>query len=571
MDIITHKALVVGGGLAGMRAAIEMKERGVDVALLSMVYPVRSHSIAAQGGINAPLGHAEKGKEDNWEKHTFDTVKGGDYLADQDAVEVLTREAAEQVFQLDRWGVPFSRTETGQIAQRPFGGSDFPRTCYATDKTGHYILHTLFERCLKEGLVIYPERFVLSLVVDDGKASGLIALNLITGMIETYHARHIVLAVGGIGRIYDCSTNALINTGYAMSLAYRAGTTLKDMEFIQFHPTTLFGTNILITEGARGEGGYLLNSQSKRFMQDYAPKLMELAPRDIVARAMQKEIEEGRGYEGGYLLLDLRHLGAKRIMERLPGIRELCLDFAGLDPIKEPIPVQPGQHYTMGGIETNLWGETEVKGIYAAGECACVSVHGANRLGGNSLLDCIVYGKRAGERTALNLKEGSIGVSPVSNSSLLEKAVEKVKDRLEASLYSKGKEDPSLIRDSLRRTMFRKVGVFREKAALKEALNEVRSLRERYKALRPSPGGMVFNLDLMRNLELEGQLELAEIITMGALSREESRGSHFRREFALRDDVNWLKHTMSRYSDAGPVMSYSPVRITKWPPLVRQY
>lgn len=568
MDIIEHKALVVGGGLAGMRAAVEMKERGVDVALLSMVHPVRSHSVAAQGGINAPLGHAEKGKDDNWEKHAFDTVKGGDYLGDQDAVEILTREASEHIFQLDRWGVPFSRTETGQIAQRPFGGTDFPRTCYATDKTGHYILHTLYERCLNEGLVIYPERFVLSLVVDDGKASGLIAFNLLTGSVETYHSKHIVLAVGGAGRIYDRSTNALINTGYAMSLAYRTGITLKDMEFIQFHPTTLFGTNILITEGARGEGGYLWNNQNKRFMQDYAPKLMELAPRDIVARAMQKEIEEGRGYDGGYLLLDLRHLGAKRIMERLPGIRELCLDFAALDPIKEPIPVQPGQHYMMGGIETNLWGETEVKGIYAAGECACVSVHGANRLGGNSLLDCIVFGKRAGERAAIKLR----GEGEAKNySHSLEKALEKVKDRLEASLNDKGKEDPSLIRDSLRRTMFRKVGIFREKAALGEALDEVRSLRERYKALRASPGGMVFNLDLMRNLELEGQLELAEIITMGALAREESRGSHFRREFALRDDVNWLKHTMARFSDRGPLMSYSPVRITNWPPQARQY
>ncbi len=567
MEMIEHKAIVVGGGLAGMRAAIELKERGVDVALLSMLHPVRSHSGAAQGGINAPLGHAEKGKDDNWERHAFDTVKGGDYLGDQDAVEVLAKEASEHIFQLDHWGVPFSRTETGQIAQRPFGGTDFPRTCYATDKTGHYLLQTLYERCLKEGLVVYPERLLLDLVVQDGKVSGFIAFNLIAGSLETYYSRHIVLAVGGVGRIYDRSTNALINTGYAMYLAYRAGITLKDMEFIQFHPTTLYGTNILITEGARGEGGYLWNNQNKRFMQDYAPRLMELAPRDIVARAMQTEIDAGRAYQGEYLHLDIRHLGAEKIMERLPGIRELCVDFAGIDPIKEQIPVQPGQHYTMGGIETNLWGETNVKGIYAAGECACVSVHGANRLGGNSLMDCIVFGKRAGERVALKLQEEDAK----KDLSALAEAYTKVQARIKAVIEGRGREDPSLIRESMRQLMFQKVGIFRENDVLGEALNEVRTLKDRYKALRPGPGGLVYNLDLIRNLELEGQLDLAQIITMGALARQESRGSHFRREFPQRDDVNWFKHTMVRYSDGGPLMSYSPVRITSWPPQVREY
>jgi len=568
VEIIEHKAIVVGGGLAGLRAALEMKQRGVDVALISMVHPVRSHSVAAQGGINAPLAHAEAGKDDNWERHAFDTVKGGDYLADQDSVEVLTKEASEHIYQLDRWGVPFSRMENGRIAQRPFGGGGFPRTCYATDKTGHYILHTLYERSLKEGLTVYVERFLLSIVVEDGKAQGLIVLNLMTGRTEAYSSGHIVLAAGGAGRIYDHSTNSLINTGAATVLAWHAGVTLKDMEFIQFHPTTLFGTNILISEGARGEGAYLWNNLNKRFMQDYAPNLMELAPRDIVARAMQKEIEAGRGFPGGYFHLDLRHLGERKIKERLPGIRELCLDFAGVDPVREPVPVQPGQHYTMGGIDTDLWGETGVKGIYAAGECACVSVHGANRLGGNSLLDCIVFGKRAGEKAALNLKEEG---EAKRNGPRLEKALEEVNSRLRTMLQSKGMEDPASIRDSLRSAMFRKVGIFREKAALAEALDEVRTLRERYRSLRPSPGGMVYNLDFMRSLELEGQLELAEIITIGALAREESRGSHSRRDFSQRDDVNWLRHTMARYTDRGPVISYSPVRLTKWPPQERQY
>ncbi len=395
-DIHSHDLVIVGGGLTGLRAALEGVRGGLDVAVVSKVHPLRSHSVAAQGGINAALGNAAGGEDDNWEKHAFDTVKGSDYLADQDAVEIMCREAPTTVVELEHMGTVFSRTEDGRIAQRPFGGAGFPRTCYAADRTGRNLLHTLYEQLTATGVTFYDEYFVTSLVVDGGRCTGCTALNIADGVLHGFVAGATLLATGGFGRLFARSTNALINTGDGAALAFRAGVPLEDMEFVQFHPTTLFGSNILITEGARGEGGLLFNNREERFMKDYAAKAMELAPRDIVARAIQTEAEAGRGFENEYVHLDLTHLGAGRINERLPGIRQIAIDFAGVDPVEAPIPVQPGQHYSMGGVPSGVDGLTPMPGLYAAGECSCVSVHGSNRLGGNSLLETVVFGKLAG-------------------------------------------------------------------------------------------------------------------------------------------------------------------------------
>ncbi|MEK6622009.1 MAG: FAD-dependent oxidoreductase, partial [Planctomycetota bacterium] len=407
--MIYHDAIVVGGGLAGLRAAIELNRNNVKVAIISRVHPTRSHSVAAQGGINAPLGNHPRGGTDNWEKHALDTVKGSDYLADQDAVIRMTKDAARRVVEMEHWGCPFSRTTEGKIAQRPFGGAGFPRACYAADKTGHALLHTLYQQTIKlkhaserNEMAIYEEWMVTDLVVEDGDCVGVIAMDMVTGRLEAFQAGVVIFATGGAGRIYGNSTNALINTGMGIALPYWAGIALKDMEFIQFHPTTILGKNILITEGCRGEGGYLLNNKGERFLANYddSKKDMEIAPRDILARNIVREIMAGGGFDNTYVHLDLRHLGEKKIVERLPGIRAICIEFAGVDPITTPIPIQPGQHYTMGGIDCNTEGETTVKGFYVAGEAACVSVHGANRLGGNSLLDTIVFGAIAGGNAA---------------------------------------------------------------------------------------------------------------------------------------------------------------------------
>lgn len=560
-----YPIIVVGGGLAGLRSAIEAKDEGVEVAIISLVHPLRSHSGAAQGGINAPLGNNPEGKDDSPERHARDTVIGSDYLADQDGVEILTGEASERIYELEHWGVPFSRTPEGKIAQRPFGGADFPRTCYAADKTGHYILHSLFEQVLKRHIPVFAEWMVLDLLVEDGKVGGVIALNLPTGEIETFASSAVIFATGGAARLYSRSTNALINTGFPLAIAYKSGVPLKDMEFIQFHPTSLFGSNILITEGARGEGGYLLNNKMERFMQNYAPQFMELAPRDIVVRAIQKEAEAGRAFPGGYVLLDLRHLGRQKILERLPGIREIAINFAGIDPIEKPIPVIPAAHYTMGGIDTNIYGETILEGFYACGECACVSVHGANRLGGNSLLEAVVFGKRTGKRAAQWVKEK--GIRPHNPL----KATALVEERMKQLVSGKGKEDPHQIREEMRELMMEKVGIFRDKTGLVEAINKIEELKERYKRIRPCFGGKRFNWDIIRAWELEGQLHLAEIIAKGALLREESRGSHFRTDFPQRDDANWLKHTLVSYSPEGAKFSFKDVVITKWKPEVRKY
>lgn len=572
--MIYHQILVVGGGLAGMRAAIEAFDtkgsggQPVDVALLSRVHPVRSHSGAAQGGVNASFANAEGAEDDNVDKHAFDTVKGSDYLGDQDAIEIMAQMAVPCVSELEHWGAPFSRTADGKIAQRPFGGGGYPRTCYSADKTGHIMLHTLYEQTVKRRIKVYSEFMAVSLVRAGGRCVGVIVLDMLTGRLEAVRADAVIFATGGIGRTYRKTTNALINTGYGMALAYWAGVPLEDMEFVQFHPTTLVGTNLLISEAARGEGGYLYNVNGERFMKNYAPELMELAPRDITARAEQTEINEGRGFDGIYIQLDLRHLGKARIEERLPGIRELSISYAGVDPVDKPIPIQPGQHYTMGGIDCNASGATALSGLYAAGECACVSVHGGNRLGGNSLLDTIVFGKLSGAAATqyvLGKLEGPTG----------EKELEKALAETEAKIARLGKQDGSedlpTIRREMETVMTENVGVFRQKAPLEEAVQKVRELKERYKRGRIKYTGRVFNQDLMRGLELEGMLEVAECVALGAAAREESRGSHYRLDFPVRDDQRWLQHTLAYCTPEGPRLDSVPVSITKYPPVERKY
>ncbi|MCL6449880.1 MAG: FAD-dependent oxidoreductase [Acetobacteraceae bacterium] len=571
--MIYHQVLVVGGGLAGLRAAIEAADSGLDVAVISRVHPVRSHSGAAQGGINAALGNVEGSRDDSWEKHAFDTVKGSDYLADQDAAEILAREAPERVYEAEHWGCPFSRTDEGKIAQRPFGGAGYPRCCYAADRTGHVLLHTYFEQTVKRGLKVYEERQVLELARgDDGACHGVVCLNLVNGSLEAFGASAVVFATGGFGRIYARSTNALINTGGPLAVAFWAGVPLKDMEFVQFHPTSLWGTNILITEGARGEGGYLLNSRGERFMAAYAPKAMELAPRDIVSRAIETEVLEGRGFENAYVHLDLRHLGAKKILERLPSIREIAMDFAGIDPIVKPIPVQPAQHYAMGGIDTDVDGATALPGFFAAGECACVSVHGANRLGGNSLMETIVFGRRAGAAAARYVGglENGDGRGR-ARAAALRAAMLRAEGRVFNLLAGEGGEDPAALRKAMAVAMSDKLGIFRSEGPMREAAATLAELKQRAQRVCVRSRERRYNLELATVLELGGMIEVAETIALGALARRESRGSHARTDFKERDDRNWLKHTVAHWTPEGPRFDYTPVRITRWQPEARRY
>ena len=565
-----HQLIVVGGGLAGLRAAVEAKAAGLDVAILSQVHPGRSHSGAAQGGINAALANHPDGHDDTPEKHAFDTVKGSDYLADQDAAIQMTSDAPGVIFEMDHWGCPFSRLDDGRIAQRPFGGAGYPRTCYGADKTGHYLLHTLVERAYERRIQMYVEVFVTALIVDEGRCRGVVAYDMIRGGFEAFTADAVVLATGGAGRIYANSTNAIISTGGGAAIAYHAGVPMEDMEFIQFHPTGLLTTHILMSEACRGEGGYLVNDEGERFMARYAPKAMELAPRDITARSITTEINEGRGIGGAdFVHLDLRHLGAERILERLPGIRDIAIHFEGVDPIEEPIPIKPVQHYTMGGIDTDVDGRTRLPGLYAAGECACVSVHGANRLGGNSLLETVVFGRRAGMAVVADLEGGS----PAGDASPAGRAAVVAMEARVGELAARGADgaDPYAIRAEMIATTRDYFGVFRDDAVMRTGLETLRRLKERCSRVGLRNAGGVFNLDLMRTLELEGMVDLALCVAEGAWARTESRGSHSRTDHPARDDERWLQHTLAYYTPEGPRLEYVPVTLGTFEPQERKY
>lgn len=556
--MLTYDILVVGAGLAGMRAAVEAGPKA-HVAVISKVYPTRSHSGGAQGGINAPIG-----EDDSVESHMFDTVKGSDYIGDQDAIEVLITEAPGVIYELERWGMLFSRRPDGKIAQRPFGGAGFPRGCYAADLSGHAALHTLYEQVLRNNVHVFSEWILLDLVVEDGVCQGVVALDLQRGILEQIRAKVVILATGGYGRAFRKTTNDVVNTGDGMALAYRNGATLSDMEFVQFHPTTLPGTNILISEGARGEGGYLLNNQDERFMARYTPKVMELAPRDVVSRCIMTEIKEGRGVENEYVWLDLRHLGKDLILERLPQIHDLALRYNGVDSINEPIPVQPGQHYSMGGIRCNVWGETTIKNLLVAGESANASVHGANRLGGNSLLETLVFGKRAGKRAAETAEAMAL---PAASDAPLKR----VESGLKSVMTGRAGDNPAQFGRRIRDIMTEKVGVFRDGKELEEAISELTDFKERFPRIRLEQAPLAFNYELVEYLDVASILELCEIIAKGALRRTESRGAHFRTDFPRRDDANWLAHTYAQYSPDGPVLSHGPVSITRYQPAARGY
>ena len=556
----SHDVLIIGAGLAGMRAALSARQNGVDVAVISKVHPVRSHSNAAQGGINAALEHAG----DDWHDHAYDTVKGSDYLGDQDAIEAMCREAGSEVIQMEHYGVTFSRDENGRLGTRAFGGQGKARTFFVADFTGQALLHVLYEQIMRAGVRVYEEWFVLEILVEDGECAGAVVMEIRSGDIHVIRAKAVIMAAGGLGRVFEPSTNALICTGDGMGLAYRVGAPLMDMEMVQYHPTTLEGSGVLITEGARGEGAHLLNSDGDRFMERYAPNMMELASRDVVSRAEQTEINEGRGIDGS-VLLDLRHLGEPIIRERLTQILDIARDFANVNLLEEPVPIRPGMHYQMGGVKTDVDGQTPLPGLYAAGEVACVSVHGGNRLGANSLLDTLVFGRRSGEHAAELAKSKA-------HKEIDDSAADGEKAHIQRLLDNVKSEDMfGQIRLDMGTTMNDHLAVYRNQAGMESALGAIRQLRERYQSVYVPDKGKTWNTNLVFTLELGFMLDCAEAITLSAIERTESRGAHTREDFPERDDENWLRHILVRQTEDGPALDYQSVVITQWEPQVRSY
>jgi len=575
MQVHTYDAIVVGAGGAGLMAALHAS-RQVKTAVLSKLYPTRSHTGTAQGGIGAALGNVE---EDHWEWHAFDTVKGSDYLADQDAVEILAREAIENVIELEHMGLPFNRTPDGKIDQRRFGGhtrnygeGPVKRACYAADRTGHMIMQTLYQQCIKNNVTFYDEYFVLDLIMEDNICRGVVAVCIDTGELHIFHSKAVLFATGGCGRMWKVTSNAHSLTGEGMVIPYRHGIPLEDMEFFQFHPTGMYGLGILLTEAIRGEGGVFRNNLGERFMERYAPTLKDLASRDVCSRAIYLEIREGRGINGkDYVYLDATHLPKERIETALADIADFVRTYWGIDPSKDPMPVQPTAHYAMGGIPTDVNAQvildehnTPVVGFYAAGECACVSVHGANRLGTNSLVDLVVFGRRGGRAMAEFCKHADLMPLPKEPAAWAEAELERLRN-------ANGKERAADIRSALQQTMMDYVGVFRENAGLETALDTIKELQERYKNIRVDDRGRRFNTEVLEAFELGSLLDLAEVTTVSALARTESRGAHWREDFPRRDDVNWLKHTLAYRKDGEIVLRYKPVTITRWQPKERVY
>ena len=575
--VVRHQydAVIVGAGGAGLIAALEAS-RGCKVAVVSKLYPTRSHTGTAQGGIGAALGNLEP---DNWEWHMFDTVKGGDYLADQDAVEAMCREAIEVVYDLEHMGLPFNRTPEGKIDQRRFGGhtkefgkSPVRRSCYAADRTGHMILQTLYQQCIKQGVTFFDEFHLLDVLIRDGRCAGVVALCIATGELHVFHAKAVLLATGGFGRMYKVTSNAHTLTGDGCAVAFRRGVPLEDMEFFQFHPTGLYRLGILVTEGARGEGGILRNGQGERFMERYAPTLKDLAPRDMISRAIYREIREGRGVGGkDYIYLDLTQLDPAVVEQKLPDITDFVRTYLGVDPVKEPVPVQPTAHYAMGGIPTNMHAQVVVDeqshpltGLYAAGECACVSVHGANRLGTNSLVDIVVFGRRGGRHIAQHAKQ--LDLPPLPHD-----AEERAQEEIARLTTNTGGVSAASLRSELQQVMMDHVSVFREEAGLKEAVAALSTLRSRFHRVEVQDRSLQFNTELEEALELGCLLDLAWATAVAALARTESRGGHCREDFPKRDDANWLKHSLAFLERDAIRLRSKPVSITKFQPQERKY